>query len=207
MDLIGTAAGNPAPRAPAAWVSVIGIVVLVFGALATLGGLLGVVFVLLLGMLAGLKEQNPDMRAVGLDQMVEHRTLMFVFACLTILLGLVQVAGAIKTLRRARVGATLMVSWAWAKIALVLISQVVSMPLNAASVEAQSASTGGMFPESLMSAIMYASVVFGVLWGVALPVFVLIWFRRASVRAEVDTWTPARDMSRVGEKDPNALSW
>jgi F0F1-type ATP synthase membrane subunit c/vacuolar-type H+-ATPase subunit K len=41
----------------------------------------------------------------------------------------------------------------------------------------------------VMAATIGITVIWGLAWGWALPVFLLIWFSRAGVRAEVGRWT------------------
>lgn len=43
----------------------------------------------------------------------------------------------------------------------------------------------------VMDAFLIFSAALGVAWGVALPIFVLVWLRRATVRADVATWASA----------------
>ncbi len=35
---------------------------------------------------------------------------------------------------------------------------------------------------------IYAGAIFGILWIAALPIFILVWFNRAPVKAEISKW-------------------
>ena len=52
--------------------------------------------------------------------------------------------------------------------------------------------TAGLSPE-ITKAIGDAFAVIGVLWGLALPIFLIVWFSRGKIANETATWSDADD--------------
>ncbi|MBX3356277.1 MAG: hypothetical protein KF724_11345 [Phycisphaeraceae bacterium] len=100
--------------------------------------------------------------------------------------------GSIGLLQRKRRGVALLKWWACFKLALVVLGSVVGWMNTMAHLD--EASLQGMNPTAMII-LTVLSIMFGALMSAALPVFILIWTSRASVRADVDrcfTPNPAR---------------
>ncbi|NNF44738.1 MAG: hypothetical protein HKO59_05770, partial [Phycisphaerales bacterium] len=80
-------------------------------------------------------------------------------------------------------------AWAITKIVFVVANSSVGYLVNRAQFEAMMDDPGmASMGSGFFSAIGIVGVVFGLLWGWALPVFLLIWFGRPKVKQEMATW-------------------
>ncbi|MFO0832342.1 MAG: hypothetical protein U0637_10960 [Phycisphaerales bacterium] len=107
--------------------------------------------------------------------------------------GVLLFAGVL-VLRRRRSGAGLHLGYAGVRALSVVVYSVINylyMQDIMAGVTAQSSAGGGP-PAAMMSGMMsffgVVGVFFGLAWGLAYPVFVLIWFNRGAVRRETAAW-------------------
>jgi hypothetical protein len=182
-----------AVRSPA-WPTVIGVIAIVFGVLGAIGGLWGVV---------GLAVMRRF--GFGLWAKVEVADAVRGWAAWTIplsavaaVLGLMLLAGGVGLLRRRRWARTALVRWASLKIPLVVASGMLGWLVQQQVWQTQSSvmAAGGGFPQTAVSSTAVAAfatfgLVLGTIWGWALPVFVLIWFARGPIKAQVSTWDTA----------------
>jgi len=83
--------------------------------------------------------------------------------------------------------------WAVIRIICVIVTAVATFFTQYAAMEAQMADDGG--PGVVMSPMLIAvpSALFTLVWGLALPIFALIWLQRESVIREIAQWTPVAD--------------
>lgn len=99
--------------------------------------------------------------------------------------------GGLRLIRRRRSSAGLLQLWAVIKMVLVVIGSVIGARVSAASLQAgmgAGAGAGAGLPPGFGSTMMIVGLVFGVLWGWALPVFCLVWLRREKIQAEMAAW-------------------
>ncbi|MBP7948326.1 MAG: hypothetical protein KA004_01635 [Verrucomicrobiales bacterium] len=178
------------------WPTAIGVIGMVFGGAAALSSLVGLFTnSALSGMLEGF----------GVDKnfMDRHWAATTLLPILASALGVVLLVGGILLLMRRKAGVSVMLLWAVAKIAFVLVQAPLQMAMQKEMlpkmleqqqkvVEAQSKKSGQTAPEINLSGFMDAAAgvgaVVGVVWGMALPVFLLIWFSRKGVRHDIASW-------------------
>ena len=97
----------------------------------------------------------------------------------------------IGVLQRRRWGARMITSWSIAKMLFVLAQGGFNLRMQQFQFEALMEQPGAEAPFDPMilgTTIGAITMVLGVVWGWALPVFLLIWFHRAAIRSEVAQW-------------------
>jgi len=181
------------------WPTPVGVICVVLGVLGVLGGLVGMVSVFIPDWFSSFGFSPPGMEQ-ALEVFTQHRALILVMNVVTTLTaGLLLFAGVGVVSRRG-----------WARRACLWFSgvKIVVVVLNAALgwyfQQAQfralpsgpfgASSSGGFF--EFVTAI---GVGVSVLWGWALPVFLIIWFNRGSIRAEVRSWDSGAQVTRPPE--------
>ena len=182
----------PAPPHQSAWPTVIGIIAVIFGALGLLGGCMGIGGALVMPLLAEWMESMPGTKgqAAGMEAMGEWTGWMVGDAILGGVLAALLLVAGIRLLQRRFSCRKLCFTWAIPKIPYVIASTVLGYFVQQANLEALKndpnspvAAMGG-----LMDALGVFGTVFGLVLGLAPPVFVLIWFSRGAIKAEVATW-------------------
>ncbi len=169
-----------ASGAPSTWPTVIGVIGIVFGAGAVLLTLGGFGFALLMRNAPGMPP-NPQFEDRWLPWTLAS---MFVTCAVAILL---LVAGVGITKRRAWAPRLAKV-WAILKMVIVLGSMIIGFQTQQETMEALQQSAGPS-PMPNLEGLVAFSMCGGVLWGWALPVFMLIWFSRSSVKEEISRWS------------------
>jgi hypothetical protein len=118
-------------------------------------------------------------------------TWLAVTYCAALLLALFLLIGGIGLVSRRRYGVNLTRMWSWLKIPHVLGVTVLTYLMNEDTVRLTkelAEGAPGPVPEQMMEMITYVVLAITWAWGMALPIFVLIWYARAKVKAEVATW-------------------
>lgn len=181
------------PQQPSAWPKVIGIIAIVLGALGVLGGCMGLASTLFVDTFKGVLE---DMMPSGqpsplepLEAVYEHKGWMIVTQFLTMGAAVLLLFVGIGLLKRAAWSARAAMYWAVIKMAVVVPGAVLAYMANKAQLATMAEQGGGFVGSGLVEAIGAASIGLSVVWGWALPVFVLIWFSRAKIKAEVAGWS------------------
>jgi uncharacterized membrane protein len=104
------------------------------------------------------------------------------------------VLAGIKLSRRQSQARLWCMSWAAAKLVLVVVWTVVNYRIARQIVEVTAAQTTHAARIAAVAGRQFAEMSttvgwsFGVVWGLALPIFLLIWLRREQVRDEVARW-------------------
>lgn len=179
----------PAAPKPAVWPTVLGVVMIVFGAGGVLlGGWGAVVNLFLIDFFAGLGGQgNPAAATAMRDWSLPMGLLSLVNAAAA---GLLLAAG-IGMVRRRRWSIRAATLWAWIKIVLVVLGAVAAVFMQRVQFEAmtQNAANGpAAMPRGVMVGVLVVIGLFTVAWGWALPIFTLVWLRLAGSRREIATW-------------------
>lgn len=186
------AMGDQEPQA--VWPTFVGVACTVIGVLGALGACMGgVSLVMMPAVFEKMPDPNGQLKATA-ELMEQQLPLSLTVMVFVLIGGVLLLAGGIQCLRRRHAARKLLMIWATYKIVLVVAAVLVNLPMQQAQFEAQAASGGGA-PQAMG---MQFGATFGaiasvcnVIWGWALPVFILIWFSRRVVRDEVDRW-PAR---------------
>lgn len=186
-------AAPPRPPAETAWPSALGVIAIVFGVLGVLGAVFGLLVTAFedeyFGLFGGAV---TDEAAAHIAAASPHPAVSGALQVAGLLAAAMLAVGGVRVARRRRCGASLLQVWAVIKMALVVIGSVIGARVGAASFQAGVGAGGGGagagVPPGFGSMMMVVGLVFGVLWGWALPVFCLVWLRRAKIRAEVAGW-------------------
>ena len=192
----------PIPPKPSSWPMVIGIIAIIFGSLATLQGCMGLGWWALAG---AFTSAMPEEQAEMMDATKDFASLMMISAGLTMPVAIVLLIGGIGlTKRNPRSPKTCRI-WAGLKMLLVVYSSIVTFLSSQAQMEAMqrmlekdpntAGAMSGLFG-TLMAIIGPVILVFAIVWGWALPIFMLIWFSRRKIKAEIAQW--GRPASALG---------
>jgi hypothetical protein len=183
-----TATGGPFHREPSNWPSVLGVIAIIFGVLAILGGLWGMVSPLFVRV---FKDLMPREAAAPFDQIQSWGAWMVLNgAVMTTLAGLLLTVG-IGLMRRKAWSIPWARVWAVAKMVFVVSQIALQYQIQREQFEtmfqADPGSTGP--PPGFMQLLLAVGFFIGLLWGWALPVFTLVWLGRRKIREDVTSWT------------------
>lgn len=196
---LGTPAyGSTAPWQPApvqspqtSWPTVVGIIMIVLGALGSCINLWGVVApVVMQALLSTTQDQDPSTQAAA-KAMAEHRVILTISGVMNLVLAAMLLTAGILLVKRSAGAARLSVIYAWLRIAGAVLAGFATYQMQQTQVNHMmntSAMPPNMSPQMFMNIMLVVTVVFTVLWGWALPIFLLIWFNRRKIKDEVAGW-------------------
>ena len=199
------------------WPTVIGAVTIVFGILAVLQGACGTAGGLFFttaisGAMPvapsrtgddpaapGPNEGSDDAAKAMHRQMKGMYPLMLLTSAGGLLLGAAELTGGIGVCRRRRWGVHTLTGWAVAKSLFVIATTLMMAGWQhqlMGGMFADFGRTGGSpdadrYLQSFQAVMKWVAVlgaVVGIMFGLALPVFLLIWFNRTGVRSEIAAW-------------------
>ena len=131
----------------------------------------------------------PEMKD-AMQASMPHPALSATLQGLVLLAAILLIVAGVGLTKRRRSGATMLRRWAVFKIVLVVVNSVVGAFVALSQADAMEAAGAGQMPPGMQSAMTIVSIGFGLLWGLALPVFSLVWLGRGKIRAEVARWDP-----------------
>ncbi len=188
-----TDAGTIPPKL-SSWPTVIGVIAIILGSLATLGGCMSLGSSAMFGLFASAM---PEEQAEMMDAAKTFAPLTMISAGLTMPIAIVLLIGGIGLTKRSPRSPKTCKIWAGLKMLLVVYSSIVTFLSTQAQMEAMQrmleedpnapAAMVGFFG-TLMAIIGPLILVFAIVWGWALPIFMLIWFSRRKIKAEVAQW-------------------
>jgi len=185
---------EPVARSPL-WPTVLGVIAVVFGALGAIGACFRMLSLLIMQPLgqAAARQGQPDPFAF----MSDWAGWIVTVSVAALLVAGMLLAGGIGLLRRAAWGRGVILAWVVAKMILVIAQVFMNFEMQKdqmAALAESGTTVSGM--QAMIQAMGVVGVVIGILWGWALPVFMLIWLSRAKVRAQVAGWSgPAASAS------------
>ena len=177
--------GYPAPADPARsrWPVIVSIVALVWAGFCLIG-LVGQALTPV--MMRMTDAMDPQLAAVQPSLLF---TLVTTAIALTLLVLLV--VGAIKLLLRHPGGVRLLKLWAWLAALNTIAMAPMAWLMQKRTFEVQSQiQPGDVLPDWFGTVMATFSVVMILLLGLALPVFLLIWFARRPIKEDVAGWGP-----------------
>jgi hypothetical protein len=176
------------PEKPPSWPTVFGVIGIILAAFGLLGGCCGVFWPLAFPRYIAWLENQPNVPQESIDAAkasMPPALWAIVGGLIGLLISVILLVGAIKLLRRQVAGVTLCKFWAWFTIPWSLLSFVVNLFIQ---MRASTARAG----DHAQAVGMYFGLAFGGCWvlvlGVILPLFVIYWFTREPVRAEIARW-------------------
>lgn len=180
-------------EAPAQWPTIIGVIAVIFGSLGALGGCMGSVMMPLMPKLNEmLSEVVPKGRSTGLEAFDEVGPWLSALSLVSILIALLLLVGGIGLLRRRPRSAGVCRTWAVVKMLFVVVNAYVGMIVQVRNFEAMQADPNMPMFSGFADIMGVMVFIFTLLWGWALPIFLLIWLARRSVRDEIATWRSDR---------------
>ncbi len=190
------------PPKPSSWPTVIGIIAIIFGSLATLQGCMGLGWPLVAGLFtSAMPEDQAEMMSITEPLM----PLMIISGGLTMVIAIVLLIGGIGLTKRSPGSPKVCRIWAGSKMLLVVYASIVGYLVQQAQMEAmqrmleEDPNTPAAMPGFLgtfMAVFGPLTLVLGIVWGWALPIFMLIWFSRTKIKAEIAQWgQPASALS------------
>ncbi|MFW6058903.1 MAG: hypothetical protein ACODAQ_01900 [Phycisphaeraceae bacterium] len=174
-------------RRPSRWPTVLGIISIVLGAL----GLLGLIWQMAMPFVMEpfLNSLGPPGTAQTQELAVQRHPLMLASNVFQFVLAAILLAVGVLLIRRRALARRLGLTWAWLDIVAVVLGLTINYVLQQAhwaEQQAAGSATPGMQNFEQVGLIIGSLV--GLVFGCALPVFMLIWLSRAKVKAEVVEW-------------------
>jgi len=186
----------PAAEAPApAWPTVLGIIAIIFGAAGIFGAILSIGMMFILGWFADVMPPGQEGMFLALEE--QRVPLISMYSVWMVLAALLLVAG-IGLAKRRWWAIPTTITWVVLKILFGFIKVYVDYTNALAQFEAsqeqikndpkmENVTLPAWFDDlGTVGAILAATI--GLLWGWALPIFLLIWFSRRPVKEHARTW-------------------
>jgi len=185
--------GQPG-AAPRQWPTVVGVICLVLGVLGLLQGACGLVGNLVIPLFMDHMPKGAGGTTSAMT--TQFQPYLLSVAAVALMLSSLLTTGGIALTKRKRWASAVLLHWSWLRmlvvVAALVLNYLVMQQQFAQAMEQASANnpTVAMPPwfSSMMSAIGSVGIAWGLAWGWALPIFCLIWFNRARIRAEVSEW-------------------
>jgi len=184
-----------APPRPSSWPMAVGVIAIVFGAFGVIAGCFGIVMLSFLpAFLEMIAEVAGDAQASQMEALGEYRPMLMVLVGCGLLLSVMLVVGGLGLVRRRPYGVTWCLVWAVLKSIFVVANAGANYVMNQAQIAAMAEDPNiPPMPGGILEALGALGAAFGLLWGWALPVFMVIWFMRKPIRAEVRDWAAPPD--------------
>ncbi len=165
------------------WPRVIGIIAIVVGSCGILVGISGS---FTLPIVRWSTSMSPPGQNVGLENLEQHSTWFVLTSILSSAVALFLLPAGICLLGRRRAAVNLCRFWALTKIMYVVFNSIVAAAIQQEQFAAMQGTAG--LPGWFFGVTGGFTILVGLIWGWALPVFLLVWFSRKNVRAEVAGW-------------------
>jgi hypothetical protein len=176
------------------WPRVLGIIALVFAVGGVVAALMTMVSSLFMESALGMMQSLPGAESEDLAQLeaaiAAGREWRGVIGVLSIVRGGVAVllfAGGVFLTQRKRISGPVLRAWAILQGLFVLASVGVDVMVQRSTM-VMPEGVDDATAATVMNVMAAASSAFGLLWGWALPIFVLIWFSRRVITREVGGW-------------------
>jgi uncharacterized membrane protein HdeD (DUF308 family) len=186
------------PQSQSSWPTVIGIISIVLGSLAALGGVYQAIAPFLMSFASSIVPENDEQAGVMFEAMAKWRFPLLGVGLVALVLGVMLIISGARMVGRHFDASGLHKKWAISKIIYSLIAVAITsmaqMQQMEMIMEQQSQAAGGPGAEFVKTAMLVGMVVglfIGIAWQCAYPIFILIWFSRQKVKNEMQTWSDA----------------
>ena len=185
-----TQAPPPLVRA-SVWPTVVGVIGIIYASLGLFGTFCGLAFLFILLSYAdwlesfGISEQELQEMQASMSPVSWTVPASLAGLALAILL----FVGAVRLLRRQASGARLCTLWSWMIIPWTIIATVITLVFHF-NAPAPSSGLGQQMGTAIVTVI--TAVI-----GLAFPVFMVIWFSRATIKSQVAQWRRRSDESAL----------
>ncbi|MGQ9651521.1 MAG: hypothetical protein ACUVXJ_15550 [Phycisphaerae bacterium] len=166
------------------WPTVIGILGIVLGSLGLLGGIWGAVAPFVMKTFFQNMAVDPNMSYFS-EQWTQWTIIS---SGVSIAVAIVLIVAGAGMLKRTTWSPRVARIWAVIKMVVVVVNLVVAFQIQQSTMQTM-AQTGGPGTVIDVSFLTIPAIFVGLIWGWALPVFLLIWFSRASMKEQVSKWT------------------
>lgn len=174
---------GPIGRAQTTWPRGVGITCVVFGCLALLSGVSGLIGAVVANVVATGAAAGP---MAGFEK---YTPWLLANAVVTLGLGTTLTLGGVRLCQRRAIGRRLVLAYAVAKIIFCFNEAALTYVMQKPQLQASFQATPTPLPASFADMIAKFSVVLVIAWGSALPVFLIVWFAREKIRREVAAWS------------------
>jgi len=179
----------PTPARTSSWPTAVGVIAIVFGAGGLLANLWGALAPLFIGAIA---EHMPAGQQASIDVAIHWQNWTVAFSLLQFVLAILLLLGGIGLLQRRPSGRRRLLWWAPLKMLAAVAGLFVGWAMQQESLQVMQQQGGpAALGAKMAQSFTVVGLVLALLWGCALPVFMLIWFTRPTIRAEVANWGPA----------------
>lgn len=182
----------PVPPAPSSWPTVIGIIAIVFGAGGILGGCWGSIAPLMLDQMTSFMPTAAS--RAQLEIVGQWAGLSVALSAGALLVATLLLIAGIGLVKRTAWAARATIVWVVAKLLFVAGQSIATYFIQQETMAAISQSDPSLaqMPPGATEMMVVGGTACALLWGWALPIFMLIWFARGKIRAEVATWGGGR---------------
>ncbi len=183
---------RPAYQRPSqsSWPNVVGIICIVMGSLGALGGFCGVIGSFFQGYFANMM---PAGQANVMTGMAQYMPYMIASNVLNLALAVTLIIGGTGLTSRRRWGRPVLLHWSWLKMIAVIVGAVLGYYVQQAQLQAMLNDPNAASAPPQMGMFMQLGagigLAIGVVWGWILPIFVLIWLNRQTIRDEANSWS------------------
>jgi hypothetical protein len=182
------AARMDTPQQPSSWPTVLGVIAVAFGILGILGGLWGIIAPFVMN--AMIAAMGPSPPTAMIETMQQSKAWTVVASLLNVIVAILLLSGGVGLLKRRGWAPRVSMAWAVLKMVLVMVGVGIGYVVQQRMAETMiQHGSGGPAPPAFLTGLALLGLCFSVAWGWALPVFMLIWFSRSSIRGETKGWT------------------
>lgn len=191
------------------WPMAIGIIAIVFGVGGVLVSGYGVLSAFMFAEFSAWVPQAPDdPTRTMFDAMARWKYPLAIASGFGVPVACVLLAGGVLLVRRRPAARTVILIWAALRALQGTVATIVQALAQRDQMQAMEASMAAQGPGgpppgffgTMSQVVVIATLVFGLLWVIALPTFMAIWFTRPGVLATVKKWR-ARDQARRPSPD------
>ncbi len=171
------------------WATAIGIIAIILGAFNILAGCSGMAWPL---MMDGFSSMAPAGQTTGMEGVLAWKAWTVPLAFVGLGLGILQLVVGIGILKRRRWAARTAFWWAALKVPYGLVNSILGYFVQQDTFEAMQQQGGAAMPPmggGFFTAMGAFTIVFGLVWGWALPIFLIVWLSRKSIKADVAGWS------------------
>jgi hypothetical protein len=176
----------PVPERPSGWPTAIGVIAIVCG----IGGIaVGLWAAVAPFFMRALLQNVPEQRS-GLAVMDEWWPVSVALAIVGVGLAVLLLIGGVGVLRRGAWAPRACNTWAVLKVLLVIANAAVAYVVQKQTLMAMQGQNARMPPgwRAISGSMPGMTVCFALLWGWALPIFLLIWPARGTIKEEIAQW-------------------
>lgn len=184
------------PSTESTWPVKLAMVTIVLGALGAVGGVCGIAGSLMSGAMAGMMGGMTPPPGSGpspaetFEIVARYQGVTIAHALVSIAVGVLLLVAGIKLRKRLKQSRKLIMIWAPLKVVMALAGSAIGYVMQQESAKLMAAAATAANPVAgYMETMQTVMEILMFVWGIAFAVFMVIWFTRDSIAAEVETWS------------------